>query len=335
MKALVYTDKESITFRDEPKPVPKDGEALVEISAVGICGSDMHAYHGHDPRRVPPLILGHEACGLVKNGRYKGKRVVLNPLISCGECQDCLTGRQNLCASRTAIGLKRPGAFAQYTTIPESNLVMIPHDMPAEHAALAEPAATAVHAVALAEKALYRPVSEKTALVIGAGSIGLLCALLLKHKGCRHIVLSDNNALRLNTAIQAGITHTHNPVSDEALESSSFDLVIDAVGCAPTRDAAVQAVAQGGVIMHVGLQDSLGTLDVRKITLQEVTFMGAFSYTQTDISAAVDALYSGALGDLNWIEQRELSEGAAAFDDLNHGRTAAAKIILNCPAVNE
>ena len=84
------------------------------------------------------------------------------------------------------------------------------------------------------------------------------------------------------------------------------------------------------MILHVGLQDSLGTLDVRKITLQEITFIGAFSYTQTDISAAVDALYSGALGDLNWIEQRNLSEGAAAFDDLNNGRTAAAKIILNC-----
>ncbi|MEH6451860.1 MAG: alcohol dehydrogenase catalytic domain-containing protein [Psychromonas sp.] len=334
MKALVYTDKETIIFRDEPKPVPAENEALVKITSVGICGSDMHAYHGHDPRRVPPLILGHEACGIVESGQFKGQRVVLNPLLSCGKCHDCLTGRANLCVSRTAIGLKRPGAFAQYTTIPESNLIVIPEDMPTEFAALAEPAATAVHAVALAEKAVHRPLSENRVLVIGAGSIGLLCALLLKNKGCRNIVLSDTNSLRLDTAVKAGINNTHNPVSNETLGENNFDLVIDAVGCAPTRNTAVQAVSQGGVILHVGLQDSLGTFDVRKVTLQEITFIGAFSYTQTDIIAAVDALYSGALGDLNWIEHRNLSEGAAAFDDLNNGRTAAAKIILNCEAAD-
>jgi alcohol dehydrogenase len=138
----------------------------------------------------------------------------------------------------------------------------------------------------------------------------------------------------LKTVVKAGITNIHNPVSDEKFSENNFDLVIDAVGCAPTRNAAVHAVSQGGVILHVGLQDSMGTLDVRKITLQEITFIGAFSYTQTDIIAAVDALYSGALGDLNWIEQRSLSEGATAFDDLNNGRTAAAKIILNCDFVD-
>lgn len=113
MKALVYTANNEVTYRDEPAPEVAPGDALVRIETVGICGSDMHAYHGHDPRRVPPLILGHEACGRVVQGRYAGQRVVLNPLITCGECQHCLTGRANLCQARTAIGLARPGAHGR------------------------------------------------------------------------------------------------------------------------------------------------------------------------------------------------------------------------------
>jgi threonine dehydrogenase-like Zn-dependent dehydrogenase len=331
VKALVYTANNEITYRDELPPTTNPGEALVRIDAVGICGSDMHAYHGHDPRRVPPLILGHEACGLVMEGRYKGQRVVLNPLITCGECHDCQTGRSNLCKERTAIGLVRPGAMAELTTIPEKNLIPIPEDMDPVHAALAEPAATALHALALAEKVTSRPLSEGRALVIGGGSIGLLVALFLKYKGCRDIVLSDTNPLRLNTARQTGACRTHNPLQDGKLADSSFELVVDAVGAAVTRSAAIAAVKPGGTLVHVGLQEAAGDLDVRKLTLFEVSFIGSFSYTQVDMQAAVEALYSGALGDLSWVETRSLEEGAQAFDDLDMGRTAAAKIVL-CPA---
>ncbi|MDO6565169.1 alcohol dehydrogenase catalytic domain-containing protein [Amphritea sp. 1_MG-2023] len=331
MKALVYTANNEITHRDEPSPEAAPGDALVRIEAAGICGSDMHAYHGHDPRRVPPLVLGHEACGVVLNGRYKGQRVVLNPLITCGECHDCMTGRTNLCHTRTAIGLARPGALAELTTIPEANLIPIPEDMNPVHAALAEPAATALHALALAERVTSRPLSEGRALVIGAGSIGLLVALFLKSKGCRDIVLSDTNPLRLATAAETGCCQTHNPMKDQPLDDSGFELVIDAVGASMTRKASVAAVKPGGVLVHVGLLDSAGELDVRKITLFEISFIGAFSYTQVDMQAAVKALYSGALGDLAWVETRRLDEGAQAFMDLDQGKTAAAKIVL-CPS---
>ncbi|MEH6577220.1 MAG: alcohol dehydrogenase catalytic domain-containing protein [Amphritea sp.] len=331
MKALVYTAKNEITYRDEPAPQVAPGDALVRIEAAGICGSDMHAYHGHDPRRVPPLILGHEACGLVLEGRYKGQRVVLNPLITCGECHYCQTGRTNLCSDRTAIGLARPGALAELTTIPESNLIPIPADMNPVHAALAEPAATALHALALAEKVTTRPLSEGRALVIGGGSIGLLVALFLKSKGCRDIVLSDTNPLRLETAAATGACQVHNPIHDAKLEESSFELVVDAVGAAVTRQTSVAAVKSGGILLHVGLQDSDGDLDVRKLTLFEVNFIGCFSYTQVDMQAAVQALYSGALGDLSWVETRGLDEGSQAFIDLDQGNTAAAKIVL-CPS---
>ncbi|PKF78130.1 galactitol-1-phosphate 5-dehydrogenase [Vibrio sp. vnigr-6D03] len=332
MKALVYTNKNEVTFEMQNTPTPQEGEVLVKIEKAGICGSDMHAYHGHDPRRVPPLILGHEACGIAMNGKYLNKRVVLNPLITCMECADCLSGRTNLCKNRTAIGLKMPGAFAEYTVIPETNLIPVPEGMKPEHAALAEPAATALHAIALVEKHMHRTLSESTAMVIGGGSIGLLCALFLKLKGARHIILSDTNAQRLNTARVSGITDLHNPAKDEPVDESSIDVVVDAVGSSHTRNAGMNAVKQGGVFMHVGLQDSFGEFDVRKMTLQEVAVLGSFSYTQLDMISAVDALHRGALGELSWIEERPLSLGSQAFDDLDNNRTAAAKIILDVSA---
>ena len=167
MKALVYTDTHELQYREEPKPVPGTDEALIEIEAVGICGSDMHAYHGHDARRVPPLILGHEAVGVVQNGRQKGKRVVLNPLITCGHCNHCQGGRSNLCAERELIGMRRAGAFAQYINIPERNLLDIPQDMDPIIASLAEPAATSLHAIYLAEKYYI----QETPTIIIAGNI--------------------------------------------------------------------------------------------------------------------------------------------------------------------
>ena len=142
MKALVYTRPHEVTYRDEPDPAPAADEVLLGIDAAGICGSDMHAYHGRDPRRNPPLILGHELCATILAGARKGARVTVNPLITCGRCDYCLTGRNNLCSDRTMIGMTRPGGFAERMTIPESSLIAIPQGMSARQAALTEPAAT-------------------------------------------------------------------------------------------------------------------------------------------------------------------------------------------------
>ena len=196
MKALVYTANQEMTYREEAEPSPASGDALVAIESVGICGSDMHAYLGHDERRVPPLILGHEAVGAVLEGSNPGQRVVLNPLITCGVCDECLGGRQNLCAERDLIGMYRAGAFAEKIALPEGNLIPLPEGMPGEHAALTEPGATGLHAVRLAERVVSRPLSESRALVIGAGSVGLLTALILQDKGVENIVIAETNPLR-------------------------------------------------------------------------------------------------------------------------------------------
>ncbi|HJP05951.1 MAG: galactitol-1-phosphate 5-dehydrogenase [Acidiferrobacteraceae bacterium] len=328
MQALVYTANEQMVYREEADAQPiGPGEARVQIEAVGICGSDMHAYLGHDPRRVPPLILGHEAAGRVLDGQHTGKRVVINPLITCGHCDYCLEGRQNLCPQRDLIGMYRPGAFAERIAIPERNLIEIPSGMDAAAAALTEPAATAIHAVNLAERSLARPVSEAKTLVIGAGSVGLFAALALHHRGATEVILADTNALRRDSAARTGTASVINPLEQPAPEAY-FDLVIDAVGGRASRQAGVTAVAPGGVIMHIGLLDNDDGLDIRRLTLQEITLIGTYTYTPVDLRATLVQLHSGALGTLDWIDQRPLGEGGAAFKELHAGHCAAPKVIL-------
>ncbi|MBW4049350.1 MAG: alcohol dehydrogenase catalytic domain-containing protein [Proteobacteria bacterium] len=184
MKALVYTQPRTVLLQDVPEPELDAGEVILHIDAVGICGSDLHAWHGHDPRRKPGLILGHEFVGTVARSSLsaygQGQRFTGNPLITCGVCDYCMQGRNNLCSNRTMVGMTRPGAFAEYMSIPAASLIAVPGDMSIEAAALTEPAATAWHAINLTMRALVRPIHECAVLVIGGGAIGMLSALTKK-----------------------------------------------------------------------------------------------------------------------------------------------------------
>lgn len=328
MKALVYTATQEVKFRDEPDPVAIGNEVTVKVEASGICGSDMHAYHGHDERRVPPLILGHEAAGTVLDGQFAGQRMVLNPLVTCGQCFDCLSGRSNLCASREIIGMRHAGAFAEYVTIPERNLIAIPDTLNMVHASLMEPAAVSLHSIVLAEKILYRPISECSALVIGGGAIGLLAALFLAQKGAAKILLAETSTIRRATVEKTACCDVFDPLGHQLPPESSFDLVIDAVGSGATRKDASRYARQGAVVCHVGLQDNEPGLDIRRLTLQEITVIGNYTYTPTDLQAALDAIASGAIGSLDWLETRPLSEGNKAFRDIHLHKTKAPKIVL-------
>ncbi len=328
MKALVYTEPCKVVYREEPDPIQRPSDVLIKVEAVGICGSDMHAYHGHDPRRVPPLILGHEVAGTILDGEKKGCRAVINPLITCGKCDYCTSGRSNLCLERELIGMRLPGAFAQFVSISSKNIVMINERMNAVKASVAEPAATALHALNLAKRMSYQPLSEFKTLVLGGGAVGLLAALLLRSDDCSHIVLSEINKFRRDSARDAAGCQVHDPIHDPELAEDTFDLVIDAVGGAATRKTALKVVKPGGIILHIGLMDAKGELDIRKLTLAEITLIGVYTYTRTDIKKAVDMLQKEMLGPLDWVEVRSLSDGAQAFDDLDKGRTSAAKIVL-------
>ncbi|MDA0996711.1 MAG: alcohol dehydrogenase catalytic domain-containing protein [Proteobacteria bacterium] len=329
MKALVYTGPETVEFRDAAEPIAGVGEAILEVAAVGICGSDMHAYHGHDDRRPAPLILGHEAVGRVVEGRDKGRLVAVNPLVTCGQCDVCLSGRSNLCAKRQIISMPpRQGAFAERLAMPEGNLVALPDGMDPLQAALTEPLATSYHAAHLAARAFGRPLAGAKALVIGAGSIGIGAALALRMQGCTEIMLGETNPLRRRTAERTEAANVYDPISEPGPAANSLDIVIDAVGMDATRAVSFKAVRPGGVIVHIGLAGGSGGMDIRKATLQEVTFIGTYTYSMTDFRETLAAIHRGNFGTLDWFEERPLSEGAAAFQDLAAGRSAAAKIIL-------
>ncbi len=327
MKALVYTANGEMTYREEPEPVLDPGGALVAVETVGVCGSDLHAYLGHDERRVPPLILGHEAVGTVLEGSIRGQRVVLNPLITCGVCEPCERGRQNLCMSRELIGMRLAGAYAERIAIPERNLIPVPEGMPSEHAALTEPAATGLHAIALAERIIDLPWREARVLVFGAGSVGLLVALLLRHKGVADLTVVETNPLRRALVEQHGGFELLDP-AERKPEVPRFDAVFDAVGGAVTRDQAIASTKSGGVVVHIGLMDSDGSVDVRAMTLREIAFIGTYTYTPADLSRTLEKLNSGAFGGLGWVESRRLESGAQVFSDLVHGRCPSPKVVL-------
>tara|TARA_B100000579_G_scaffold142393_1_gene115606 strand:- start:72 stop:1052 length:981 start_codon:yes stop_codon:yes gene_type:complete len=322
MKALVYDGPNAVSYREVPDPIPGQDNVLIKIKAVGICGSDMHAYLGHDERRQAPLILGHEAAGIISGGDRNGERVTINPLVSCGNCWACCNSRENICPNRQIISMPpREGAFAQYVTMPERNLVAVPSDYCLQKAALVEPLAVGWHTAKLAVRAIDITM-EKSALVIGGGAIGLATALALRAMGIDDIVISEFNPLRreyLREHIDAKVVEK---------TEASFSIIVDAVGFASTRAIASQLVSPGGIIAHVGLGDKTDGLDIRRITLQEITFIGTYTYTAQDFKDTAEALFAGRLGLLEWIEKRPLSEGKASFRDLLGNRVAAPKIVL-------
>ena len=305
--------------------MPQVGQQLIKVLSVGICGSDMHAFLGHDERRPAPLILGHEAAGEIVGGPRDGERVTVNPLVTCGICQACVSGHDNLCPERLIISMPpREGAFSQYLVMQDDNLVTVPDYVSLDAASLAEPIACGWHTVRLAKAALSG--DAKTALVIGGGAIGLGAALSLSAQGVADVIIVEPNALRrdvLNTKCQQTAISP-----DDLPNDAQFDLVIDGVGYAATRATASAHARPGGVIGHIGLGEGTGGLDVRRMTLQEITFIGTYTYTAQDFRDTAAAIFDGRLGLLDWTEQRPLSDGAAAFADIRAGRTAAPKIIL-------
>jgi len=321
MKALVYLGADTLAVRDEPDP-GADDLIVVSVAAAGICGSDLHAYRGHDPRRVPPMILGHEAVGRMPDGR----RVVVNPLIPCGRCTRCAEGRTNLCPGRLMIGMQLPGCFSDSVAAPASNLIAVPDGASDVAAALTEPAACVLHGLHMASRALARPVAEARTLVIGGGAIGLLAGLYLTAWGAPRPHLAETSSARRATASRAGIA-AFDPQATRP-DGGGFDLVFDAVGGMATRRAASAAVAPGGVILHIGLQDNEGGFDARRMTLHEVTVLGSYTYTAADLQQALAALASGTLGTLDWVEERPLADGPAAFAELSAGRSGVPKILL-------
>ena len=344
MDALVWTAPKTMEMQAVPVPAPASHELLLEVAAVGICGSELSGYLGHNSLRVPPLIMGHEfsarvvAAGnntLADGSRpQRGQLVAINPLISCGECDLCARGLPQLCRRRGIIGAFRPGAFARYVTVPAAQCSPLPEGMSDVAAALAEPLACAVRAVGHAwERAGVG--REEPLLILGAGAIGLCCLAVARAEGAGEIVISDIVDARLQVAAAWGATSTINGRAEDAAQQlraalpSGAGAVIDAVGSNTTRALAVQLVRPGGTVVYIGLHDEASPLAANYLVRQEINIQGSFAYTPADFAHALALLAGGAVTPTEqWVEERPLHRGGEAFAGLVDGSIVTPKIIL-------
>ena len=329
MKALVYTGEKNLIYQDYSDPIKKKDEEIIKINSVGICGSDMHAFLGHDERRPSPLILGHEPSGIIVGGENDGKKVTINPLVTCGHCRFCVSSRDNLCLTRQIISMPpREGAFAEYVSIPKQNLILVPDDVSLENACLTEPLACGWHASKVAKKIMNLNLKELNCLVIGGGAIGIGAALSLLLHGAENIFLAETNEIRHNKIKKTCNVQVFNPEKKIPFEEGSIDLVIDGVGIVKTREISSKYISPGGLIVHIGLGQAKEGLDIRRMTLQEITFVGTYTYTSSDFKETADKIFNNEFGNLDWVDIRPLKDGQACFEEILEGKTLFPKIIL-------
>lgn len=325
-------------MEEVPRPVPQTADVLIRVSAVGICGSELSGYLGTNSLRRPPLIMGHEFAGSIEElgsqvtGLQPGDRVTVNPLISCGTCPLCRSGRENLCPSRSIVGIHRPGAFAHWVVVPASACHRLPAHVSDVAGTLAEPLACGLRA---AELAHIGPAAR--VLVIGAGPIGLMSLAAARLGGATVIASSDPNPVRREVARAWGATCVIDPRAADPVQSmrdltdgAGCDAVIDAVGAPETRRQAVQAVRPGGRVVFLGLHDDATELPGNYVVRWEIEVVGSFSYTNANMTAAVRLLANGLLSpDPSWLQERPLAQGDAAFAELIDQPSAIAKVVLH------
>lgn len=326
MKALVYEGPKQMNIREMPIPVVRSDEVLIRVERVGICGSELSGYLGHNSLRKPPLVMGHEFSGLIVGTgqdvtRFKlDDRVTVNPLITCGECRYCMTGSAQICAKRSLLGAHRPGAFAEYIAVPESNVYLLEDHVSFEDGALAEPFAVAVHVCRLLK---LDPTDQL--LIIGAGPIGLFTLQAAQVYGLRNVTVVDISPDRLNIVKELGGT----PVSSlENVTVASFDAAVDAVGLEMTRVQCIDYVRPGGSIVFSGLHQNESMIPVNAAIRNEIKLYGAFSNTPIDFETALQWITEGRINLLPWTKHAPLEEGAACFEKLISGPGQVAKIML-------
>jgi 2-desacetyl-2-hydroxyethyl bacteriochlorophyllide A dehydrogenase len=337
MRAAMWVGPRKIEMTEEPTPRPAPGELLLQVAAVGICGSELSGYLGHNSLRVPPLVMGHEfSATVVEVGDgvtdfAVGDRVTANPMIPDRSCVMCRAGFENLCLNRTLIGAHRPGAFAEYVTAPTVACYRLPDAIDDVTGSLVEPTACALRAVELAR---VRP--GETVAILGAGPIGLLSLRVAKAAGASQVIISDLADHRLEIAKAWGATHAVNPAQSDVAalarkltDGLGCDAVIDAVGLPVTRKAAVQAVRPGGRVIFIGLHEDETSLPGNHIVRSEIEVKGAFCYTQANFAASIRLLADDFLPDnASWVDLRGLEDADRSFGQLIDDPSSAIKIVL-------
>jgi L-iditol 2-dehydrogenase len=288
MKALLLTEYKKMSCTDVPDPVCAADEVLIEVRACGICGSDIHGYDGSTGRRIPPLVMGHEAAGVIRSvgsavTRFKaGQRVTFDSTVYCGACAHCRRGDVNLCDNRQVLGVscgdyRRHGAFAELVSVPERIVYAIPDELGFNEAAMIEAVSVGVHAVRLT------PCSPgDTAVVIGTGMIGLLTLQAARIAGFSQVIAVDTEDSRLAVARELGATHAFNPASGDAAafvkgltQGQGADAVFECVGVNATVQSAVACVRKGGAVTLVGNLSPKVELPLQSVVTRQVRLQGS------------------------------------------------------------
>ena len=336
MKTLLYPEYERLEIADQSKPRVGDGEVLLKIAACGICGSELEAFKNRSPRRVPPLVMGHEFCGVVEAAGpgvrllVPGDRVVSHSLFGCGQCVRCLRGDSHLCARRQLFGMNRSGGFAEYVSVPERCLVTWPEPLPAEAASLAEPLANGVHVVGLT-----RQLNPGIVVIIGAGPIGLLCQQAFQCLSSADVVVADLIPERLDVAGRLGakriVDSRHEDLLEEVLrltDGEGADVLVDAVGSGLSKKQSLAATRPGGTTVWIGLHENTVTIDSHEVTLAERRVQGSYAASLEELKVAVDLLASGRIDGTSWIKTFPLVEGVEAFRSMLAARGDNIKGVL-------
>lgn len=326
MRALVYTAPNVVAMNQLPSPVPGEGEVAIAVEAAGICGSDVSGFLGHSARRQPPLILGHELVGRTEDGQ----RVVANPLIVCGRCQNCLAGAQNLCATWSLLGMdQRQGSFAERVVVPVQQVYRIPDHLSTMRAVLTEPLANIVH--------LYRilaPTPLFRVAIVGSGTMGALSLLFAQRIGARETLVVDVNQERLDAMKQLGAHHAVNTSTEEgreearAIAGAGFDIVIDASGMGVTRQLAMNLCRPGGQVLLLGMAQQRSELDFVTSIRKEHRILMSFAYTPVDFERALSLLIAGEIALDEYSVALPLEQGQEAFERVTQRPGPTLKFML-------
>ncbi len=341
MKALLLTEYKSLQVTEVPEPAIGAGDVLVRVRACGICGSDVHGYDGSTGRRVPPIVMGHEAAGVVAAvgagvaDLREGDRVTFDSMVSCGRCHYCRRGEANLCDARQVLGVscgdyRRHGAFAEFVAVPRHIVFPLPDSLPFDQAAMVEPVSVAVHAVGLTPVRL-----GDTAVVVGAGMIGLLTLQALRAAGAGRIVIVDVDDGRLAMARGLGADVLLNPKVDKVASAVAdltggrgADIAMEAVGATEPVKTAVASVRKGGAVTLIGNVTPNVDFPLQSVVTRQIRLTGSCGCCG-EYPACIDLLSRGAIQVASLISARApLEEGASWFDRLHSRTTDAMKVVL-------
>ncbi|MDH5440060.1 MAG: alcohol dehydrogenase catalytic domain-containing protein [Candidatus Bathyarchaeota archaeon] len=337
MKAAVWYGCKEIRIEEVPKPDPGPNDVLVRVKAAGICGSDLHAYEGISKRRVPPLIMGHEIAGEIAEigghveGSQIGDRVVIQPVLSCGECEQCRSGNENVCRNIRFLGLHVSGGFAEYVMAPARNCYTMPSRLRFEEACLAEPLSVAVHVVNNV------PVGVNgTILIVGAGVVGSMVTQVARLRTSGKIIVTDILDSRLDLAKKLGADIMINPQKKNVAEEihritggRGVDVSIEVVGIESTVQDALASVKKGGTTIAIGLLEKSMKIDVMRLVSSELKLLGSYLYNDCDFRSSINLIAEGKVNLQPYLTRiLALDDALKGFGEMATNKEKILKVIL-------